>query len=285
MANLKVTLLLLGVTQGLQLTPSNHPMQLSQSQNKQLHQLEMQYNIMAQSSSSLENKKGVGYEDLKRWEEKQKKIKEQMEIIKNGGKISKKEQNTREHQDKLLTVHLVPHSHDDLGWVKTMDEYYSGGQMGTQHASVGSILDSVVHELSKDKKRRFCYAESGFLEIWYNNQDAETKALTKRLIKDGQLEIVNGGWSASDEANPDYKDILNNFMIGHEWLAKEFGVTPRIGWNIDDFGHSQANTRIFAELGFEAMFFSRLDHAEKDQKTNDQAMNFLWRPDASHFGT
>jgi hypothetical protein len=51
----------------------------------------MQYNIMAQSSSSLENKKGVGYEDLKRWEEKQKKIKEQMEIIKNGGKISKKE--------------------------------------------------------------------------------------------------------------------------------------------------------------------------------------------------
>jgi len=54
--------------------------------------------------------------------------------------------------------------------------------------------------------------------MWYRNQDLQTKELVKRLIKDGQLEIVNGGWSASDEANPDYKDILNNFMLGHEWL-------------------------------------------------------------------
>lgn len=25
-----------------------------------------------------------------------------------------------------LTVHVVPHSHDDVGWLKTVDEYFSG---------------------------------------------------------------------------------------------------------------------------------------------------------------
>ena len=27
---------------------------------------------------------------------------------------------------KPLTVHVIPHSHDDVGWLKTVDQYFTG---------------------------------------------------------------------------------------------------------------------------------------------------------------
>ena len=41
----------------------------------------------------------------------------------------------------LLNVHMVPHTHDDVGWLKTVDEYYVGSFKNIQDAAVQYILD------------------------------------------------------------------------------------------------------------------------------------------------
>jgi len=38
--------------------------------------------------------------------------------------------------EPVLTVHLVPHTHDDVGWLKTVDQYFSGSNNTIQRAGV-----------------------------------------------------------------------------------------------------------------------------------------------------
>ena len=96
-----------------------------------------------------------------------------------------------------------------------------------------------------------------FLNMWYVRATKERQEALKKLIKEGRFEIVMGGWVHTDECDANYEDIVNNMVEGHQWLSKEFGVSPRIGWNIDAFGHTQTNAALFHDMGFEAQFFAR----------------------------
>ena len=157
-------------------------------------------------------------------------------------------------------MHVVPHSHDDVGWLKTVEEYYDGSRRDIQWANVRVELTSIVDALLQDSRRKFSEVEMKFFSMWWDDQTQEMKGKVKHLVENGQLELINGGWSMHDEACPTFEDMIENMMIGHRFILDNFGVKPRIGWQVDTFGHSNANARLFAEMGFDALFFARLDY-------------------------
>ena len=55
----------------------------------------------------------------------------------------------------MANVHLVPHSHDDVGWLKTVDEYYSGEHSEIFNANVSRIITEVIKSLQRDENRRY----------------------------------------------------------------------------------------------------------------------------------
>ncbi len=74
-----------------------------------------------------------------------------------------------------MTIHLTPHTHDDVGWLKTPDQYFSGSKYLIQRADVELILENVIRELIKDPKKRFSYVEMKFFSLWWYDQTESMK--------------------------------------------------------------------------------------------------------------
>ncbi|GLV46666.1 Lysosomal alpha-mannosidase II [Carabus blaptoides fortunei] len=183
----------------------------------------------------------------------------------------------------MLNVHLVPHTHDDVGWLKTVDQYYYGSKSNVQKAGVQYILDSVIQELLKDPNKRFIYVETAYLWKWWKKQHDTLRHQVKKLINRGQLEIIGGAWVMNDEAVTHYQSIIDQFTWGLRKLNETFGECgrPRIGWQIDPFGHSREMASIFAQLGFDGLLFGRLDYQDKRERLSSGTAEMLWQGSAN----
>ena len=173
-----------------------------------------------------------------------------------------------------ILVHVVCHSHNDPGWRVTYDEYYTGNNY--LRSSVKQILDSMVISLTNNTERKFLFAETIFFKRWYNSQTEDIKSKVKNFIKNGRLDIVNGGWVMHDEATTYYKHLIDNMQIGLKFLKEEFNLTPKIGWFIDDFGHSAATAHLINQMGFDKIVLTRLNHQEKLYRIVNKNLEFYY---------
>lgn len=114
----------------------------------------------------------------------------------------------------MINIHIIAHTHDDVGWLKTVDQYYYGSRSRIQQAGVQYILDSVIQELLRDPKKRFIYVESAFFFKWWMQQDTKLQAKVKELVWEGRLEFIGGAWSMNDEATVHYQSTIDQFTWG-----------------------------------------------------------------------
>ncbi|XP_017075947.2 lysosomal alpha-mannosidase [Drosophila eugracilis] len=178
----------------------------------------------------------------------------------------------------MVNIHLVPHSHDDVGWLKTVDQYFYGHKNNIQHAGVQYIIDTVISELIKNPDRRFIQVETSFFSKWWDEQSETVRAIVKKLVNEGRLQFTNGAWSMNDEAAVNYQSVIDQFTVGLKFLDDTFGVCgrPRVGWQIDPFGHSREQASLYAQMGYDGEFFSRMDHNDKGRRMNDLALEMVW---------
>ena len=169
-----------------------------------------------------------------------------------------------------LNIHVIPHSHMDPGWLRTYEEYYN--------QQVKKIFSNVYDQMKSNANRTFVFCEMINFERWYNSQSEEVKTTLKKWLNEGRIEFVGGGLVMNDEASSFYKDIIDQMRVGMQFIIKEFGTVPKVGWMLDPFGHSPTNALIHSQLGYPYLVIERIEYQEHDDRIKHGNMEFLWRP-------
>eukprot|EP00775_Hariotina_reticulata_P012334 gene12334-12467_t len=140
----------------------------------------------------------------------------------------------------------------------------------------------MVQALRENPDRKFSYAEMSFFTKWWSHQPDSIQAQVKQLVASGQLDFINGGFVQHDEATAHYCAMIDQTTRGHRFLNATFGISPKVAWQIDPFGHSATQAALLsAAAGFEALFFGRADYQDMRTRAAQKQLELLWRPSQS----
>jgi hypothetical protein len=172
------------------------------------------------------------------------------------------------------TIHLVPHSHDDAGWIKTIGQYYED--------DVRKIYNSVLECLVSHPHRKFIIVEQIYFMRWFRDLSEDDASIFRKLLENDQIEFVMGGFVMNDEASVVDIAAIRQLSIGHQFLFQEFGISPQVGFQIDTFGHSAATPSIMARMGLKYVVLNRIHYALKESMKNNAIMEFAWSTDSTN---
>lgn len=87
----------------------------------------------------------------------------------------------------------------------------------------------------------------------------------------------------NDEASTYYQDIIDQMTYGHNWLNQTFGscARPKIGWQIDPFGHSREQASLLSQMGFDGLFLGRIDYQDKELRERSSTLEMVWKSSPS----
>ena len=177
----------------------------------------------------------------------------------------------------------------DEAWVATINDTFSGDDNNaTFSGGIRDILDSVMEQLTKEdlpeNNRTFTFAQTKSFKLWYDMQSNITKSKVQDLVREGRLDLVSGGWTTPDEATTTFEALIDNFMIGQQWVQREFDHHSKVSWSVDAIGVSTGYARLARDLGFDMLVYSKINSYERESMRVNKTRTQVWRPHEENLG-
>ncbi|MFP5112910.1 alpha-mannosidase [Bacillaceae bacterium C204] len=154
---------------------------------------------------------------------------------------------------KEKTLHMIGNAHLDPVWLWQWQEGFQETK-----ATFRSALDRMK------EYPEFVFTNSSAANYeWIENNEPEMFEEIKQRIKEGRWEIVGGWWVQPDCNLPSGESFVRQGLYGQRYFYEKFGVTAKVGYNVDSFGHHGMLPQILKKSGMDYYIFMRPSPQEK----------------------
>ncbi len=148
---------------------------------------------------------------------------------------------------------MIGNAHIDPMWIWAWDE--------GMH-EVLQTFRAAADRLDEDPDLTFTASSASYYR-WVMETSPELFARIRVLVGDGRWVVTGGQWVEPDCNLPAGESVCRQLLYGQRFLAEHLGVTARIGYNVDSFGHAGSLPQLLAASGIGAYVFMRPGPDEK----------------------
>jgi len=160
----------------------------------------------------------------------------------------------------MQTVYLVPHTHYDVAWAFTKEEYLRINE---------AIIEEVLG-LMETSEFKFCLEQTFLLqEIEKRNPDFWQRI--HNMVTAGKLEIVDGQYLMPDTMLPTGEVLIREILFGKRYCKQKLGIDVPVAWTVDSFGMNAQLPQIYRKAGYKWLAFRRGARADITES------EFLWK--------
>ncbi|HEX5131883.1 MAG TPA: glycoside hydrolase family 38 C-terminal domain-containing protein, partial [Candidatus Krumholzibacteria bacterium] len=159
------------------------------------------------------------------------------------------------------TIFLVPHTHYDVVWAMTKDDY-----LRIHKKLLRQALDMI-------KRGEFKFlVEQTYLLEQIESDDPAMFAEIRDAIRDGHLEIADGEYLMPDPMIPAEEVLVREILFGKLYCRERFGIDVPVAWMSDGFGLNAQLPQIYRKSGYRWLAFRRGLPRSVGSRTSE----FMW---------
>lgn len=164
-------------------------------------------------------------------------------------------------QKASRTVFLVPHTHYDVVWAMTKDDYYRIHK---------KLLRQALDLIAKGDFK-FLIEQTYLIESIESDDPAMFHEI-RDAVRAGHIEICDGEYLMPDPMIPAEEVLVRQILFGKLYCKERLGVEVPVAWMSDGFGLNAQLPQIYKKSGYKWLAFRRGLPSSIGSRTSE----FMW---------
>ncbi|MBX3062730.1 MAG: alpha-mannosidase [Anaerolineae bacterium] len=150
-------------------------------------------------------------------------------------------------------LHMIGNAHIDPVWLWQWQEGFH---------EVKASFRSALDRMKEYPEFTFVSSSAAFYE-WVERSDPAMFEEIRQRVAEGRWQLAGGWWIQPDCNIPGGESFVRHALYAQRYFKEKFGITARVGYNVDSFGHHGMLPQILKKSGLDYYVFMRPSPQEK----------------------